>query len=117
MPKFSRASSLRLAGAACASLALAVGAPAVAGTCVGACGSLGANGDVTASPSGAAQYGWISTYGGVDGVGQLPSVLGTDGSTFTTSAFSATAGDNLQYYFNFVTSDGQNGPGQFIYED
>ncbi len=89
---------------------------ASAASCTGSCGSLGANGDVTAPPNGST-YGWVSTFGGVDGVGQLPGVGGTDGSTFTTTAFAASAGDDLQYYFNFVTSDGQDGPGQFIFED
>jgi hypothetical protein len=75
-----------------------------------------ANGDVTAPP-GSATYGWISTAGGVNGVGQLPSIGGTDGSTFTTNPFAANSGDVLSYEFNFVTSDGQDGAGQFIYED
>jgi hypothetical protein len=90
-------------------------APAAAATCIGACGVAGANGDVTAPPT-SATYGWISTAGGVDGAGQL-SVGGTNGSSFTTSAFTASAGDNLRYYFNFISSDGQSAPGSFIFED
>jgi hypothetical protein len=90
---------------------------ASAAVCSGACGSLGANGDVTAPPSSSSSYGWVSTFGGINGVGQLPTVGGTDGSTFTTSAFAAKAGDNLQYYFNYISSDGQNGVGQFVFED
>jgi hypothetical protein len=89
-----------------------------AAVCIGACGTLGANGNVGAPPGGGT-YGWISTAGGLNGVGQLPGVGpgATNGSTFTTSAFSATAGQVLQYYFNFVSSDGQAQAGQFIYED
>ena len=107
--------------ATCAALAAALlgdvgGQPASAATCMGKCGVLGADGDVVAPPVGST-YGYISTFGGVDGAGQLSSVGGTDGSAFTTSMFTATAGQNLQYQFNFVTSDGQNGPGTFIYED
>ena len=103
-------------GAVLAASVLLAATGASAATCVGSCGSLTANGDVTAPPGGGA-YGWISTFGGVDGVGQLPSVGGTDGSTFTTSAFDAAAGDSLTYNFNFVSSDGQNGADGFIYED
>lgn len=88
---------------------------AAAATCVGSCGVSGANGDVTAPP-GSATYGWVSTFGGVSGAGQL-SVGGTDGSSFTTSTFTAAAGDILNYDFNFVTSDGQDGPGNFVFED
>lgn len=90
---------------------------ASAAVCIGACGSLGANGDVVAPPDGSPTYGWISTFGGVIGAGQIAGVGGTDGSSFTTNAFSANAGDNLQYYFNYVSSDGQDAPGQFIFED
>jgi hypothetical protein len=100
--------------------AAALSLPAVsasAAVCAGACGTAAADGDVTLSPSGASTYGWISTFGGVAGGGQLSSVGGTDGSSFTTSVFTANAGDNLQYYFNFVSSDGQDGVGQFIFED
>lgn len=96
---------------------LALGAPLSAqASCVGACGSMSANGDVTAPP-GSSSYGYVSTWGGVDGAGQLPMIGGTDGSMFTTAAFSATEGETLRYDFNFITSDGQSGPGQFIYED
>lgn len=96
-------------------LGLAAG-DAAASTCVGSCGVLGADGDVTAPP-GAATYGWVSTFGGLDGQGQLPGVGGTNGSAFTTNAFAAAAGEALKYNFNFVSSDGQSAPGEFIYED
>lgn len=89
---------------------------ASAGVCVGACGVLGANGDVIAPPGGGT-YSWVSTAGGVTGAGQIGAVGGTDGSSLTSSAFTASAGQVLQYNFNFVTSDGQNGRGNFIYED
>lgn len=105
-----------LTGAAIAAAALFASTAASAATCVGSCGSLGANGDVTAPPGGWT-YGWISTFGGVDGVGQIASVGGTDGSLFTTSAFDADAGELLHYNFNFISSDGQNGSDGFIYED
>jgi len=78
-------------------------------TCTGGCGTDGADGVVTLSPIGSSQYEWISTTGGVTGVGALPTgALGseTDGSTLATPIFSATAGTALNFYFNYVTSDG-----------
>jgi hypothetical protein len=78
-------------------------------TCAGNCGTDGANGVVTLSPIGNAEYEWVSTTGGVVGVGALPTgALGseTDGSTLSTPVFSATPGTALNFYFNYVTSDG-----------
>jgi hypothetical protein len=78
-------------------------------TCAGTCGSLGANGVVTLSPTGNSSYQYVSTNLGTSGVGSLPSgSLGseTNGSTLATTVFSATAGTALNFYFNFVTSDG-----------
>ncbi len=51
------------------------------------------------------------------GAGQLPGVGGTNGTTYKTSAFTAAAGDTLRYFFNYVSSDGQSAPGEFVYED
>lgn len=77
--------------------------------CAGNCGTQGANGVVTLAPSGGSQYGWVSTENGVNGVA-LPGVGGsgnaTNGSRLRSSVFSATAGDDLAFQFNFVTSDG-----------
>lgn len=78
-------------------------------TCTGTCGSLGADGVVTLSPTGNSSYEYVSTAGGPNGVGALPSgKLGseTNGSTLATPVFSATAGTSLNFYFNYVTSDG-----------
>lgn len=80
-------------------------------TCNGTCGSLGANGVVTLSPTGNSSYQYVSTNGS-SSTAVLPSgpVGGgteTNGSTLATSVFSATAGTNLNFYFNYVTSDGQ----------
>lgn len=72
--------------------------------CTGNCGTLGANGDVPASPLGGT-YGYVSTYGGVYG-NVLASKGGTNGTTLDSTVFSANAGDTLSYYFNYVTSDG-----------
>lgn len=73
--------------------------------CTGNCGTLGADGDVTASPLGSS-YGWVSTDGGVDGVG-LDGLVGEEGSILRSSLFAANANDPLEFYFNYVTSDGQ----------
>lgn len=108
-----RTRGLRLA--ALAAIATLSASAASAATCVGACGTGGPDGVVTAPPNGAG-YRWISTFGGVDGVGQIASAGGTDGSQFTSSTFTATAGDNLQFYFDYVTSDGHL-PDGTNYED
>lgn len=86
-------------------IAAALGTAASASTCVGNCGVLGADGVVVAPPGGGT-YGYVTTSGGASGAGQISSVGGTNGSEFTTSFFSAAASDNLQFQFNFVTSDG-----------
>lgn len=78
-------------------------------TCSGSCGSSGADGVVPLSPIGSGSYQWVSTNGGMSGTGALPTgALGseTNGSTLATSMFSATAGTALNFYFNYVTSDG-----------
>jgi hypothetical protein len=77
-------------------------------TCSGSCGSLGANGVVTLSPTGNSSYQYVTTNGS-SATAILPSgPLGseTNGSTLATSIFSATAGESLNFYFNYVTSDG-----------
>ena len=73
--------------------------------CVGNCGVLGANGVVTAAPSGVANYGWVASNTGITGLG-LAGIGGTDGSRLRSSVFSSGAGDDLVFNFNYVTSDG-----------
>lgn len=91
---------------------MAFAAPAQAGICIGNCGSLGADGDVTTSPSGNTTYQYVTTFEGsattageIAGVGDGAGGYNT-GSQFTSDAFVAGAGDNLTFYFNYVTSDG-----------
>ncbi|GAA0571502.1 NF038132 family protein [Caenispirillum bisanense] len=74
-------------------------------SCVGTCGASPADGVVTAPPSGATNYGWVSSNQGVSGVGLG---LGGErtGSVLRTVAFTAEAGDELAFSFNYVTSDG-----------
>jgi hypothetical protein len=77
---------------------------------VGGYGALGADGVVTLSPYGDAQYGYVTTTDGLPGVGSLPGAGGsgspTNGSTITSPTFASNAGDTLEFYFNYVTSDG-----------
>ena len=95
------AASLFMAGAATAS-AFDGGIPAGwAG--VGNYGVLGADGVVTVSPEGG-NYGWVASNTGITGLGL--SIGGTDGTRLRSNVFSAAAGDNLEFYFNYVTSDG-----------
>jgi hypothetical protein len=87
---------------------LAASAAQAAPVCVGNCGTLGANGVVSAPPLGG-RYRYVSTNGGPVGGGSIPGfpVAGTtNGSTYTTDTFAALAGAKLEFYFNFVTSDG-----------
>ena len=72
----------------------------------GSCGTLGADGVVTLSPYGSSEYIYISTVGGDSGVGGISGVGGTNGTLLTSPVFSANAGDLLNFYFNYVTSDG-----------
>jgi hypothetical protein len=77
-------------------------------TCNGTCGSLGANGVVSLSPTGNSTYQYVSTAGSVKTAPLPTGALGgeTNGSSLATTVFSATAGTALNFYFNYVTSDG-----------
>jgi hypothetical protein len=100
--------SVRIAGPAFL-FALALGTSysgnVSAATCAGNCGSQAATDGVV---TGAAQ--WISTTGGLTGVGSLGVGGETNGSTLTTGTFSASVGQILNYNFNYVTSDGSGFP-------
>lgn len=73
-------------------------------TGIGNYGVLGADGVVTTSPEGG-NYGWVASNTGIGGLG-LPGIGGTDGTRLRSGVFSSNAGDNLQFFFNYVTSDG-----------
>lgn len=87
---------------------------AMADTCNGGCGTSGANGVVGLSPTGNSSYQWVSTTGGIVGVGGIPvgPMQGneTNGSTFATSPFTVSANSALNFYFDYVTSDGSGFP-------
>lgn len=76
---------------------------------VGNFGVLGPDGVVTASPEGG-NYGWIASNTGITGLGidvnGDGNPDGTDGTRLRSGVFSADAGDTLEFYFNYVTSDG-----------
>jgi hypothetical protein len=88
----------------------AVAAPLPAGyTCVGGsvCGTLGADGNVTVSPQGG-DYGYVSTAGAVGNNGNLGIGAETNSSVARTPIFASLAGDALEFFFNYVTSDGSS---------
>lgn len=86
-------------------------------SCSGNCGT---SADVTgtsvvAAPLSSSSYGWVSTFGGVEGVSPFsppgsPSGGGSGGSTngsiLRSTGFSANSGEVLNFEFNYVTSDG-----------
>jgi len=74
-------------------------------TSVGNAGSGTPDGDIIAPPV-PGGYTYVSTSGGSDGVGQIAGSGGTNGSSMTSNTFAAATGDVLQFFFNFVTSDG-----------
>lgn len=102
--------SLRACGMLAVGMILALPTSALAipigWTCTGNCGTLGADGVVTAPPSGAT-YHWVSSSGGGSlGAADLNLGFETNGTLLRSDLFGATAGDDLQFYFNYVTSDG-----------
>ncbi len=87
--------------------------------CAGNCGTLGADGDITLSGvSGSTAYGYVVTSGSEEN-GKLLSPfdssggfagggLGseTNGSRLRSGSFAASAGDSLDFKFNYISSDG-----------
>lgn len=98
------------------SAAVPVSAATVAGDvptgwiAVGNAGSGDADGDVLSAPTANGNYTYVSSASGISDVGALDGVGGDgkpiDGSTLTTAAFSVDVGDALEFFFNYVTSDG-----------
>ena len=97
---------LGLAVALAAGLSFTTATTAAAQVCLGNCanGVVGVDGVVTVPPT-AGPYNWISTFGGVvnTGLGLGPE---TNGSLFTSSSFVGSNGGSLNFYINYVTSDG-----------
>lgn len=86
----------------------AAAAPLPSGyTCVGnsICGTLGADGDVTASPQGG-DYGYVVTGPSAGNNGDLGIGDETNSSVARSPTFGAAVGDALEFFFNYITSDG-----------
>lgn len=99
------------AGAAIGMIGTAEAATLPSGwTSTGNAGVASPNGNIVAPPSQGPDYYYVSTYGGAYGGGALQGVGGngsaTNGSQITTSSFAASAGETLEFYFNYLTSDG-----------
>lgn len=89
----------------CGVAGTALAAPLPAGwSSTGNSGTLGPDGVVTAA-AGYLDYGWVSTSGGISG-NTLGLGSDTNGSTARSPLFAASVGDELEFNFNFVTSDG-----------
>mgnify|MGYP000039620526 CR=1 FL=1 len=77
------------------------------------CGTIGANGDIPLSPLGGAlfggQHGYVITRGEAVGI-NYGLGLGDEanGGVARSPVFTANVGDKLEYYFNFVSSDGED---------
>ncbi|CAD5371365.1 putative PEP-CTERM exosortase interaction domain-containing protein [Rubrivivax sp. A210] len=100
-----------------AALAVAVTPPAnlATWTCVGACGVDGVDSSVGLSPiAGHSSYGYVTTFGSsATGVSSITADSGgnlaaaeTNGSKWTSGAFTAQAGQTLDVFLNYITSDG-----------
>ena len=90
-----------------------VALPTVGSTCSGVCGSSAADGDIGLSPLGQARYGYVATAGST-ALGVSPLTLDdnsrggqTNGSTWTSGLFNATAGDQIDVWFNYASTDGK----------
>jgi PEP-CTERM motif len=86
-------------------------------TCVGQCGATAADGDVTLSPLGNAAHAYVTTAGSLatqvspikltESGGRGTEFTQTNGSSYTSAAFTAQAGDTVNAYFNYVSTDGK----------
>jgi hypothetical protein len=101
-----------------AAVALPAGAEAQAfnggliGTCSGVVGTSCGTSNVTTDDvglsglAGSTRYGWVSTNGGTNGVGQLAGVGGTNGALLSYSFSTINPNTTLSFKFNYITSDG-----------
>jgi len=82
-------------------------------TCTGACGAIAPTGDIAASPTGHARYGYVTTFGS-EALNVSPIVVkdnstgvATNGSRYLSGTFGAASGDQLNMFFNYVSTDGK----------
>jgi hypothetical protein len=75
--------------------------------CAGTCSTTSTpNGSITAVPSGSSQVGYVTTNGSSNYANPLGISGSTNGSQLLSSPFVGTTGQNLSFFFNFITSDG-----------
>lgn len=86
----------------------------VSWTYTGTAGIVAGNTTVSSAPTGNAQFGYVSTFGGVSGTSPLDlksegrgTENQTNGTRIVSSAFNASANDTLTLYFNYVSTDGR----------
>jgi hypothetical protein len=75
-------------------------------TCIGVCATSGANGSIPLAPGGGTQFGYVTTNGSTVSPNPLNIANSTNGSQLTSPVFNATAGQQLSFAFNYITSDG-----------
>lgn len=107
--------ALALAAALPAARAVDIAPPAdlAAWSCEGACLTSAADGDIGLSPVGSTRYGVVATAGSA-AYGVSPLALDgnsrgieTNGSAYTSPSFTAAAGDRLNLWFNYASTDGK----------
>lgn len=79
---------------------------------VGNVGITRGDGDVGAPPAFGPRFYYLSTSGGARGGGYIPSAAGNNhtGSKLVSKTFTAAAGDELRFFFNYVSTDGGDYP-------
>lgn len=76
-------------------------------TCNGTCSTASTpDGSITAVPTGSSQVGYVTTTGSDNFANPLDIEASRNGSQLLSSPFVGTAGQNLSFFFNFITSDG-----------
>ena len=106
-PSFAAAAVLFACAPTASAQVFSAGLPA-GWDCVGNCGTAAADGVVTLAPGGGGRYGFVSTAGGLFGASPFQFGGEADGSRLTSTAFTAAAGDAVDFSFNYVTSDAGN---------
>jgi hypothetical protein len=90
--------------------AMSMAGDARAATCIGSCGHNSGTPDGVVFPpsSNLSEYDWVSTNGGIEGLGRIEGFdgLATNGSELLSDIFFAAAGQIVSFDFNYITSDG-----------
>jgi PEP-CTERM motif len=123
MKKSTHFAAILLSAWACSSSAVAqslsnpIPADLLDWICTGQCGTLGADGDITASPLGNAQYAYVTTSGSqafdvspielTESGGNSTLFTDTNGSAYTSPTFTLQAGQSVGAWFNYASTDGK----------